>query len=88
MKLTLFSCAMLLVSMPLLAAPEIGAQAKHYTMVPEQLNRYQASAFPDRIILIPTTQPAHSQTVNWRTNTGLLKPEAEIALAQIGRAHV
>lgn len=88
MKLTLFSCAMLLVSTSLLATTEMGAQAKHYTMVPEQLSRYQASVFPDRIILIPTTQPAHSQTVNWRTNTGLLKPEAEIALAQSGPGFV
>lgn len=61
---------------------------KHYSMVPEQLSRYQASAFPDRIIMLPTANPATSQTVNWRTNAGLAVAQAEIALAQSGPGFV
>lgn len=62
--------------------------AKHYTMVPEQLSRYQPGAFPDRILLLPTATPASSQTVNWRTNAGVMLAEAEIALAQSGPGFV
>jgi len=62
--------------------------AKHYSMVPEQLSRYQPTAFPDRIILLPTPTPAQSQTVNWRTNAGQPQAKAEIALAQSGPGFV
>ncbi|MDR6983410.1 3',5'-cyclic AMP phosphodiesterase CpdA [Rheinheimera pacifica] len=84
----IFSCALLLAAGPLFAAPPAIELAKHYTMVPQQLSRYQATAFPDRIILLPTENPASSQRVNWRTNTGLTASEAEIALAQSGPGFV
>lgn len=61
---------------------------KHYTMVPEQLSRYQPSAFPDRILLLPTDNPAYSQTVNWRTNIGASLAQAEIARAESGPGFV
>lgn len=61
---------------------------KHYTMVPEQLSRYQPSAFPDRILLLPTDNPAQSQTVNWRTNSGEPLAQAEIARAESGPGFV
>lgn len=88
MKNILLSCIALAVAVPLWAAPSETKQAKHYTMVPEQLSRYQATAFPDRIILLPTAHPDSSQRVNWRTNAGLTLAEAEIALAQSGPGFV
>lgn len=61
---------------------------KHYSMVPDAFSRYQATAFPDRIILLPTATPARSQTVNWRTNVGQDIATAEIAIAQSGPGFV
>lgn len=51
------------------------------TSVPAGVSRYQPTAFPDRIILIPTASPADSQTVNWRTNAAVAQAEAEIIVA-------
>jgi len=36
---------------------------------------------PDRIVLTPSSDPARSQTVNWRTSTAVMQAEAEIAVA-------
>ncbi len=57
------------------------AQAQN-TLVPEGESRYQATAFPDRIVLVPTATPANSQTVNWRTRIDVTEAFAEISLAQ------
>lgn len=51
------------------------------TSVPAGVSRYQPTAFPDRIILLPTASPADSQTVNWRTNAAVAQAEAEIIVA-------
>jgi len=52
------------------------------TLVPEGEAPYQASVFPDRILLLPTASPATSQTINWRTSDSVDK-----ALAEITEAH-
>ena len=51
------------------------------TLVPEGETPYQASAFPDRILLLPTASPATSQIINWRTRTSVDKALAEITEA-------
>lgn len=94
----LLACSLLassLLSSSLYAGNAVAANAwsdanlvKHYTMVPEQLSRYQPSAFPDRILLLPTETPAYSQTVNWRTNNGAPLAQAEIARAESGPGFV
>ncbi|MBP8226572.1 MAG: metallophosphoesterase family protein [Pararheinheimera sp.] len=38
------------------------------TSVPEGKNRYQASSFADRIVLLPATDAASSQAVGWRSS--------------------
>ncbi len=83
----------LLAAVPVVAATPQAPLAKHYSMVPEHLSRYQPTAFADRIILLPTATPASSQTVNWRTNAGVGGDatglaQAEIALAQSGPGFV
>ncbi|HST40728.1 MAG TPA: hypothetical protein VLK58_14530 [Conexibacter sp.] len=40
------------------------------------IERYAPSALPDRVVLIPTDDPAHSQRVNWRSTAET--PEAQI----------
>jgi hypothetical protein len=52
------------------------------TLVPEgETSPYHATAFPDRIVLTATTDPAHAQTVNWRT-----RGSVDTAYAQITKA--
>ena len=52
------------------------------TLVPEgETSPYRASAFPDRIVLTATSDPAHAQTVNWRTRSSV-----DTAYAQITKA--
>ena len=38
-----------------------------------------ASAIPDRVILTPTTTPATSQNVSWRTSINVTAPQAQLA---------
>lgn len=52
------------------------------TLVPEGAVRYAPTIFPDRIVLLPTQDPATSQTVAWRTDTSLTAPQAQIAVAK------
>jgi hypothetical protein len=52
------------------------------TLIPAGESRYEATAFPDRIILVPTATPENSQTVNWRTRIDITAAVAEISLAQ------
>lgn len=61
----------------LLGIAPLTVQAQN-TLVPAGQTRYEASTFPDRIILIPTETPATTQTVNWRTDTSVTQTLAEI----------
>jgi 3',5'-cyclic AMP phosphodiesterase CpdA len=45
---------------------------------------YRATPMPDRIILTWTGDPAHSQAVNWRSDTSVSKALAQIAVATSG----
>lgn len=65
----------------LLIALSIPALAQN-TLVPPGEVRYAATAFPDRIILVPTATPARSQTVNWRTRNTVTEAVAEISEAK------
>lgn len=51
------------------------------TLVPPGESRYEATAFPDRIVLTATADPAHSQSVNWRTRTSVDTAHAQISKA-------
>lgn len=52
------------------------------TLVPEgETSPYRASAFPDRIVLTATLDPAHAQTVNWRTRGSVDQAYAQLAEA-------
>jgi len=73
----IFRSLLLLVA---LSATTFAVQAQN-TLVPEGVSRYHATAFPDRVILIPTAKPESSQTINWRTNTEVTEAVAEIAVA-------
>ncbi|SEA77909.1 fibronectin type III domain-containing protein [Alkalimonas amylolytica] len=53
----------------------------HYTLVPAGADPYRASVSPDRIVLIPTTTPASSQSIHWRTHA-----DVGVAKAQLARA--
>ncbi|WP_084469953.1 metallophosphoesterase [Jiangella gansuensis] len=58
----------------------VGADSEAPVKVPAA-EIYQPSAVPDRIILVPTTSPATSQKVTWRSEVG-----GEFAQAQIVEA--
>lgn len=51
------------------------------TLVPQGELAYAATAFPDRIILTATDDPARNQTVNWRTRAAVTEAVAQIAEA-------
>lgn len=52
------------------------------TLVPEgETSPYHATAFPDRIVLTATSDPARAQTVNWRTRSSVDTAYAQIAKA-------
>jgi hypothetical protein len=51
------------------------------TLIPAGESRYEATAFPDRIILTATQDPARNQTVNWRTRTSVTQAYAQISKA-------
>ncbi|MDP2128010.1 MAG: metallophosphoesterase family protein [Pseudohongiella sp.] len=55
--------------------------AAQNTLVPVGEIKYAATAFPDRIVLTATEDPARNQTVNWRTRGSVTE-----ALAQISKA--
>jgi len=60
----------------------IGVSPQAQTLVPEGESRYEATAFPDRIVLVPAATPESSQTVNWRTRADVTVAAAEISLAK------
>ena len=52
------------------------------TLVPVgEVSPYLATAFPDRIVLTATSDPAHRQTVNWRTRSAVDSAQAQITKA-------
>lgn len=51
------------------------------TLVPPGEVRYAATAFPDRIVLTATEDPARNQTVNWRTRGTVTDAYAQISKA-------
>lgn len=51
------------------------------TLVPAGQNPYQPNAFPDRIILTATQNPAFSQSVSWRTHAEMTGSYAQISVA-------
>ncbi len=65
----------LLVAM--LSAPVLGQN----TLVPAGENPYQPSAFPDRILLNATQDPATSLAVSWRTHADVADTYAQISVA-------
>jgi hypothetical protein len=71
--LAIFACAVV-TSFP----SQIFAQN---TLILDEHPRYQASPYPDRIILLPGTQGELSYQVSWRTDESVAIAEAEIALA-------
>jgi len=56
-------------------------EVERNTLVPEGQMLYQPSIFPDRIILLATTDPHANQTVNWRTDTSITEATAQISVA-------
>ena len=51
---------------------------------PVAAEAYVPTAFPDRVILTVTADPAHNMAVSWRTDTSVTKAMAEIARADHG----
>lgn len=73
----------LLTLMVALASAGLAAQERN-TLVVGENSPYHASAYPDRIVLVITEDPATSQTVNWRTATSVTAPRAQIVEADAG----
>lgn len=48
------------------------------------IERYKPSAIPDRVVLIPTDDPAHSQRISWRSNAETPKAQFIEAPAAFG----
>jgi acid phosphatase type 7 len=61
-----------------------GAAAQRNTLVVDGSTPYLAGPYPDRIVLVITEDPAHSQTVNWRTNLEVTEAKAQITAARAG----
>jgi 3',5'-cyclic AMP phosphodiesterase CpdA len=51
---------------------------------PVAAEAYQPTAFPDRIILTFTGDPAHTQAVTWRSDATAANAQAQVALADHG----
>ncbi|ALO47011.1 purple acid phosphatase family protein [Pseudohongiella spirulinae] len=68
----------LLILVSLCFSPVVVAQN---TLVPPGEVRYAPTAFPDRIILTATVDPAHNQTVSWRTRDSVNQAYAQISPA-------
>lgn len=63
------------------AATASSASDNRNTLLPDGYHHYIPSVVPDRIVLVPTATPEHSQTVNWRTEGNIDKTVAEITKA-------
>ena len=79
-SLTKVACTMALILTTSETMSAVDTQSAN-TSVPEGEIRYRVSAFPDRVALIATASPAHSQTFSWRTRV-----MSEPALLQITTA--
>lgn len=70
----------------LLAASGSHASMDEYreanTLVPEGVQRYVATQFPERIVLTPGEQPHQQQFVNWRTNIQVEQSVVELTEAK------
>jgi 3',5'-cyclic AMP phosphodiesterase CpdA len=51
------------------------------TLVPEDDARYAAGSAPDRIVVLPNTDPSSGFTVAWRTDARVRSPRMQIAVA-------
>lgn len=81
MKKTVIStltCSLMLVSG--LAMAETYPEAN--TLIPDGMQRYAVSPFPDRVILLPSADPATAQHVAWRTDSSVQESVAQLTLAQ------
>jgi hypothetical protein len=70
--------------MPFLLTCALAAGAvaqERNTLVIGESSPYQASAYPDRIVLVITEEPATSQTINWRTAASVIAPRVQIVMA-------
>jgi hypothetical protein len=52
------------------------------TSVPAGSSHYAPGAFPDRIVLVPSEDPASMLAVAWRTNTGVERPQVQFVRAK------
>jgi 3',5'-cyclic AMP phosphodiesterase CpdA len=71
-----------------LFAGEGGTQALLPAASVREAEVYRPLAVPDRVILTWTGDPARSQAVTWRTDTGVTFPAAQIAVADSGPGFV
>ncbi|RAK01670.1 purple acid phosphatase family protein [Aliidiomarina maris] len=72
-----------LVSAVLASSPALAeSYPEANTLVPEGMQRYVASAFPDRIILLPGQHAATEQRLSWRTNTAVERSLVQLTVAQ------
>lgn len=78
MKIPEYITASLMLFTVVMMAAQVQAQN---TLVPPGEVRYAATAFPDRIVLTATENPAHNQTVNWRTRGSVSEAYAQISIA-------
>jgi len=78
--------ALLLLSTGILSSQALHAEEPGYelsnTLVPADIIRYNATAFPDRVVLVPGASAAAEHYVNWRTNSAVEDSVAEITLAK------
>ncbi len=52
--------------------------------VPVAAEVYEPTAFPDRVMLTFTGDPAHTQAVTWRTDGTVANAQGQVALADHG----
>ncbi|RUO65417.1 Calcineurin-like phosphoesterase [Pseudidiomarina planktonica] len=77
-KLTLVACAL---SLALSTTASAAQTPSANTSIPDGQQRYQVTAFPDRIALLGTATPHNSQTVTWRTNAQVKGAKVQISNA-------
>jgi len=81
MNRLLLAATGMLVSFSLLGL-ELAHAHERNTLVPHGHTEYAPGPIPDRVMLMLTSTPYNSQTVNWRTNGSVPK-----SIAQITKAH-
>lgn len=67
-------------------APTVHGNTTDYertnTLIPAHAQRYQASIFPDRVAILPGTNPAREHQITWRTDASLKNARVQITPAQ------